>query len=686
MHRSVLHQSDESCSHLPFSSDLLRLLRRSLSGAQPITKNDLGFLLNSVESNAYSASNLFTDLRQAEPAFTSALQAEAGLPLTGIEAMEKRVRSTLDDIFAIVLQETAGAHERMAETESLPSAKVVALEERFLDRLALSAIKLDRSFRITYANPAAIALLGTDRDIRGLSVYDIFPRTATVAAQMDKRRVGEANLYETEIFRGPDRKTVPVSIAGTPILDEDGAYAGTLGIVRSIEREKISEAIHNLMETESDPETLLTGVAQHIGRSVPFDYFGISRFSLSSGHVSSFCAYTANGSYEYDRRWWPISADQKLDYDSPQIIWEYDAYVRRRRPDFATDPSLKKFLELNFLSAIRIPVWREDRLVASILLLSRKPHFYTQEHLDQLRALPLEQAVQLALSFQNHRESQFRYQLFRRATRCASSLDLANMLATELANHYKWHHVALFEVCEERGMFQLLAEHFEHPGNALPLENHEQPLDRGILGHVYRTRESVNIADVLLQDLPFVSGWAGVSSEICLPLIWEGDVHWLINVEDRRVDAFSKDEEYDLRLIVSDAEFLLARMSRQHLLESAFESSSDAVFLTDMRAIIVSANTAAAKLLGFDHPQQVLGSFHQIFKDENEAGKVFECTGTFGGEMEIQRSDGSSIPVLITASRLPRHLSRKLFTVKDLRLIKRIEKLEGLKKLFDEVA
>ncbi|MGA8030071.1 MAG: PAS domain-containing protein [Bryobacteraceae bacterium] len=176
-------------------------------------------------------------------------------------------------------------------------AEVVAQEEKFLDRLALAAIKLDRDFCVTYANPATMTLLGRQEEIRGLSIYKIFPR-AEMSAHLDKRLEGQGELYETEIERPSDGKTIPVSVAGTPIIDSDGACIGSLGIVRSMEREKIAEAIHHLMQTESDPETLLTGVAKLVKRMVEFDYFGVTRFSLESDHVSLWFALTRRGEWD----------------------------------------------------------------------------------------------------------------------------------------------------------------------------------------------------------------------------------------------------------------------------------------------------------------------------------------------------------------------------------------------------
>ncbi|MGA8030072.1 MAG: GAF domain-containing protein [Bryobacteraceae bacterium] len=264
--------------------------------------------------------------------------------------------------------------------------------------------------------------------------------------------------------------------------------------------------------------------------------------------------------------------------------------------------------------------------------------------------------------------------------------ELAERLVTRLAGHYGWHHVSLFQVREAEQVFHLLAQHSE--SDILPKESRRQEMSEGVLGYVYATRESVNIPDLRETEIAVksISDWPEMRSELCLPLVWEGEVQWLLNVEDKREDCFSIDEENKVRRIVEHAQLLLARISRQSLLESTFRSGSDAVFSTDSKANILDANQAAAKLLGYEAPEELSMPFREVFHDKQTAERIFEATGPFGREVELERKNGSVVPVLISGADLPEEFSRKLFTAKDLRVIKRMEKLESLKKLFEELA
>jgi PAS domain S-box-containing protein len=208
------------------------------------------------------------------------------------------------------------------------------------------------------------------------------------------------------------------------------------------------------------------------------------------------------------------------------------------------------------------------------------------------------------------------------------------------------------------------------------------------LGHVYKSRKPVNIPDVSSDELSktFVAGWPHIHSELCLPIVWDDKVQWLLNAEDQRVHAFSKDEEQEIGVILEEAALLLQRLSRQYLLESAFQSSSDAVLITDSQKTILEANPAAAKLLGYTSSKRLHGAFTRLFKDAQVARSLLRAERTRGMEVDLVRADGTSVPVLISGVELSGDISRKVFVAKNLTSRRRLEQLEELKKLFQEVA
>ncbi len=575
-----------------------------------------------------------------------------------------------------------------AYATAIDIAAIVAREEKFLDRLGLAAIKLNRELVITYANQAAKDLLGSESDIRGRSVYDVLPNTRDQSEEFQKRAEGAAGIYETEIVRQSDGRKIPVSVAGTPILDDDGRFLGSLGLIRSLEVERAAAAIHAAIDSEHDEKRLFGALVDIIHPLIPFDYCGITRFSDESDHAALWFGQADGQPDHLSRRWWPIKATQKLERQQKMVIPSFSEYIRTRYADLAEDSDIVRFQKKGYRSMLRFPIVQENRAVASIFLATRGDRQYTDSDCKLLSDLPMEQAIQMALYYRSRRKYIFRHELLTAMASCTTATGLAETLANRLADHYHWPHIAIARVCKTEGVFRLLAEAPVTDGKTLSRSDFRLPLTAGVTGHVYQTRASINIADVHAPDVSaeFVPIWPGTSSELCLPVVWDGEVQWVLNVEDEMRDAFSKDDEREVSSILTEVQDTLARITRQYLLESAMDSTSDAIFITDLRANVTWVNPAAVNMVGVGAEQDVLGPFQRFFSDARTATKMFESAGAAAREVELVKRDGGVIPVLLSGTELPEDLSCKVFVARDLTGAKRLQKLEELRKLFQEVA
>src|SRR6202023_1263136 len=100
----------------------------------------------------------------------------------------------------------------------------------------------------------------------------------------------------------------------------------------------------------------------------------------------------------------------------------------------------------------------------------------------------------------------------------STAKELADLLTSRLSTEYEWHHVAVFKVCRPERKLRLLAE---MPASITSSPPYEQPLNKGILGHVYKTRKAHNVPDTSTGELAntFVQAWPKVRSELRLPII-----------------------------------------------------------------------------------------------------------------------------------------------------------------------
>ena len=565
---------------------------------------------------------------------------------------------------------------------------IVAREEKFLDRLGLAAIKLNRDLVVTYANQAAKDLLGCEIDIRGRSIYDVLPSTRAQSEQFDKRSEGAAAIYETEIVRPSDGRRIPVSVAGTPILDEDGGFLGSLGLLRSLEMERAAAAIHAAIDSEHDEKRMLGALADIIHPLIPFDYCGITRFSDESDHAALWFGRAEGAPVHLSRRWWPIDPSQKKEYQQKKVIPDFGEYIRTYYASLAEDSDIVNFQKQGYRSMLRFPIMQENRVVASINLLTRGDRQYTEADCKLLSDLPVEQAIQMALYYRGRRKFRFRHELLTAMSSCTTVSGLAETLATRLADHYQWAHISIARASKTEGIFRLLAEASLTGEKALSKSDFRLSLTAGVAGHVYQSRAGVNIADVHAHEVSaeYLPVWPGTSSELCLPVIWDGEVQWVLNVEEELRNAFSKDDELEVSSILAEVQDTVARITRHYLLESAIASTSDAVFITDLRGNVTWANPATLKMVGAREPMDVLGPFQRFFSDARTATRMFESAGAAAGEVDLVKRDVGVIPVLLSGTELPEDLSCKIFVARDLTSAKRLQKLEELRKLFQDVA
>ncbi len=132
-------------------------------------------------------------------------------------------------------------------------------EERYrmlLESQGEGVVMVDDQGRVLFANPAAEALFGVaPRGLRGRSLQELTtPESyAAILAQTEKRRRGLTTTYEIDIVR-PDGERRRVMVTGSPYVDPNGMYLGSVGVLRDItERHQMERRLEYL--STHDPLT-----------------------------------------------------------------------------------------------------------------------------------------------------------------------------------------------------------------------------------------------------------------------------------------------------------------------------------------------------------------------------------------------------------------------------------------------
>jgi PAS domain S-box-containing protein len=176
--------------------------------------------------------------------------------------------------------------------------------------------------------------------------------------------------------------------------------------------------------------------------------------------------------------------------------------------------------------------------------------------------------------------------------------------------------------------------------------NMELPLDGpGIITRAYRTGESQLVHDTRLDDDYVIGRDEGGEewiSELAVPVKIGDEVVAVINVEDKKLGAFTPDDQKLLEVFaehVASAIDRLEQMSALRTSEDKFrtllEESRDAILVLD-RERYLYGNSKAAELLGFSDPSELIGRDAFEFVAPEDREKVRETT--------FRRQSGEVVP------------------------------------------
>ena len=570
-------------------------------------------------------------------------------------------------------------------------------EKEILDKFPVGVTKQTlKSGEFTYMNPAALRVLGLE-GWEGKTLRDILPddeNYSKVSNQLERRHVGLSDAYEIEVTRPADGKKTQVSIAAVPETDLHGEVIGSMAIVRDLSLEKASDKIHNVIASSRNAPKMLTEIIQEVSEVIRFDRFIITQYSADMTHLRDFVSYDHTGNrIKSNIRWWPIPEVlmNTLKYAEVSHIDNLEEFLNQPgREVLKRMPEFVRLVEEGFRSSLRYPVVQQGKVVAGINLLSKKERTYGEDQETVVKKLPLDKAVLMALHYEERRELKFRLNLVQKIVSASDDVrHVAETIVDELGAHYECEEIGLFRIDEKTRQISLLQQK-ARPESLPSPEPSVQALGEGVLGYVYSTGKAVNIPNI--REDPFFSriykpGVKGVVSELCLPIVIGDKVCWLLNIEDSRQNAFSKEEMDALLGIVQEIGNLLDRVWQHHFLLAILKSTSDLVFVTNRQGRISHPNPEATGALGYTQEEMAALELKDILTDPEAARDAIEApTYRTKESIKLRCKGGSLLPVLLSASELPEYFEGKVFVCKDVSVFERVKELDYLTKMYNEIA
>ena len=561
------------------------------------------------------------------------------------------------------------------------------------DASSLGIATIDARGELTYANKSALDLTGA-KTWKGTRIRDFCPDDETyrlLNEQLSRRLEGNTAEYDVELARLDDGTRTPVRVTGIPETDIEGRPIGAVAIIRSVARERAIAEMHRHVETTRDPAALVRGVADITRRLVPWDDYGVALYSHDMRHAQ--VVYAADD--KPPQRWWSMTEELIAFVNAGVVrrVTDLQAFLDRDGMRHLRDePGTKWVIERGMQSFMFVPIKRQGRVVASISFMSRAKDAFQEPHEAAVTALPLDQAILMAMHILEEEELRSHLELIRDIAAASGDIhQVAQELVQNLARQHRWSSVSLFVVDEPRRKLRLLYQAASSPEHRLALD-YTQDLDTGVLGLVRRTGQSINTGDApndpRTRDV-FVACIPNTRSELCVPISLAGTVRWILNVEDSQVNAFADDELLQVQGIAGEVGAVLYRASLHHRLDAILASASDAIVVTDTTGGVALLNPAATRLFGHSEAEPVVGRPLRELIPETVA-----LLGTDGVPLQTStttnatftRADGETVDLLLSVSPLPVEFGGQVFIMRDLSLQRRVEMLEETRRTYYEVA
>jgi len=575
----------------------------------------------------------------------------------------------------------------------------VALPESALDMVPLGVAKVDRQQNLAYANRQLLETTGLP-DWRGFKLADIFSNEDLdkVRAVLKERLEGVASEYRVELTRHHDKRKVPVSITSFPDTNEDNEVIGTLALVRDLTLEMAQKRMYSLVEQETETNKLLDAIADCLLPLVPFDRISVIRLNQDRTYLRTiYDRYIDRSAPPQTFRWWHIHPAVKDFLNSRQtlviddILRWYEEDTQRRT--MLEDPIVQDFLREGFISTISLPVSQNDMQVASVVLYRTKEKGrFTELEQFIVEELPLAEAVSVAMRNETESDLNFLIDLMKLISSAYGSVrTVAQTIVDKITEHYNWDYVSIYQVYKQFGEIRLIAEKAADDERLEP-EEMRFGIDKGVIGHVYRSGEAVNIGDLKsseFKEMFIQRKGIETNSELCVAV--GEDRHWLLNIEDKKTNAFAPEEMGHLKSVAEGLSSLLKRTLEYQYRSAVVERANDAIILTDVNGRILEVNPATAGLLGLSRDAIVGQSIRAFFADPENAEALIRGADFGNHESTMQRGtaaagrDDRRVKVLLSVAQLPEEAGGKVFIASDMTHLQRIEQLELAQELHREV-
>jgi PAS domain S-box-containing protein len=514
---------------------------------------------------------------------------------------------------------------------------------RLMDTSPAGIVRIDRDGRISFANASAEQILGLARSEITQRTYDapawrIMDLTGAPlpADQLPAARVmatGQAQFGVQHAIEWPDHRRILLSVNAAPVFDETGRLDGVVATVDDITNRKQTEGmlkrrarqlqtaaeVSRAMASILDLAELLPRVVELVHTGFDLCYVGLF-LNDEADHETVLCAATGEAGRAM------LAAGYRLRIDEQSMIgWCVTHGQARIALDVGADSvRFDNPLLPATRSEMALPLISRGEVIGAVSIQSDQPTAFSDDDVAALQtmtdqfAIAIENARLFKMMQQRVDELKVLHTVARAATEAITAEEMIEQAMTEIGRTLLPDYFGVLLVDETLQALRLdrhwAGAHVRSPHRLIAL-------GQGVTGRVAQTGRAWRIADVR-REPAYLEFNSDVLSELCVPLKVGDRISGVINMESRRLAAFSEADERLLSTVAGQLgtaiERLRAEAARReneealarerNLLRTLIDNLPEVnVFVKDAQGRFLTTNAAHLKMFGLDQVEDVVG-------------------------------------------------------------------------------
>lgn len=543
-----------------------------------------------------------------------------------------------------------------------------------LEAAPLGALRVTKLGRITFTNTIAAQMLeAPPQQLRGRRLGSIFGTEGErLSAKLPNQLAAGVGFSEELSLARANRPPLPLRLFVLPQFDSKKRTSGALVFLRSIEHEVARNRIYKACEEHRNPRKMLQEVLAILKEVLPYD---VASFGVYAEGMRYFRALLVDPEpeEEWPTRWFEIP-EEMANWIRGEQLWVPDIEeFYKERPEaehLYQNPVTQAYLRAGIKSFIAIPVRQQSDVVTVLSLCSRTPNRYGAEEAELVRLLPVEQALRMADEAFEQLQREFIRETLTLIAAATSHAAVAEIVAKQLCYFFNWNHVTILKVNRLKGCFQLLAQCDATNGQFAVPSDYEQGLTEGMLSKCLEAKEALYIDDTRAASLPYpYKRVCDLSrSTLTVPIMMDGSVAWILNVETAQTHAFHGPDRQAVVSVVGALTRTLDRMFQLTLTEDILDLTDQGIIVVDAAGRIRQANSAAERMLGAVRSQLTGKRMAEFASTEDNPGSrdiLEESTRTSERHVALRTMHGRKLPVIVSLRRPSDEYDHKIWLMTD---------------------